>query len=58
MDESEGAIAKVAEEEAETNTMASEQVELEIAQILEKINRFTQLVCFSSFEPHTTISAG
>ncbi|XP_031106040.1 uncharacterized protein LOC116010682 isoform X2 [Ipomoea triloba] len=44
MDESEGAIAKVAEEEAETNTMASEQVELEIAQILEKINRFTQLV--------------
>ncbi|XP_019196136.1 PREDICTED: uncharacterized protein LOC109190147 isoform X2 [Ipomoea nil] len=44
MDESEGAIVKVSEEEAETNTMASEQVELEIAQILEKINRFTQLV--------------
>lgn len=46
MDESEGAITKAAEEEAETNTLASEQVELEIAQILEKINRFTQLVRF------------
>ncbi|VFQ87220.1 unnamed protein product [Cuscuta campestris] len=44
VNESEGAIAKIAEDEAAMNTLASEQIELEIAQIFEKINRFTQLV--------------
>ncbi|CAH9116427.1 unnamed protein product [Cuscuta epithymum] len=42
--ESEGAITKVAEDEAAVNTTVSEQMDLEIAQVHEKINRFTQLV--------------
>ncbi|KAJ8536099.1 hypothetical protein K7X08_034500 [Anisodus acutangulus] len=36
-------VAKVVEEETAAATLASEQVELEIANILEKINRFTNL---------------
>ncbi|XP_055827734.1 uncharacterized protein LOC129895964 [Solanum dulcamara] len=37
-------VAKDVEEETAIATLASEQVELEIANILEKINRFTNLV--------------
>ncbi|XP_049395784.1 uncharacterized protein LOC125859966 [Solanum stenotomum] len=37
-------VAKTVEEETAVATLASEQVELEIANILEKINRFTNLV--------------
>ncbi|XP_009617425.1 uncharacterized protein LOC107818632 [Nicotiana tabacum] len=37
-------IAKATEEETAAATLASEQMELEIANILEKINRFTNLV--------------
>ncbi|KAG5618834.1 hypothetical protein H5410_018658 [Solanum commersonii] len=36
-------VAKTVEEETAVATLASEQVELEIANILEKINRFTNL---------------
>ncbi|KAK4350109.1 hypothetical protein RND71_029422 [Anisodus tanguticus] len=36
-------VAKVVEEETAAATLASEQVELEVANILEKINRFTNL---------------
>ncbi|KAL2518995.1 hypothetical protein Adt_15242 [Abeliophyllum distichum] len=39
-----GAIIKVSGEESEPGTLHSEQMEMEIAQILEKIDRFTQLV--------------
>ncbi|KAL2546143.1 hypothetical protein Fot_15376 [Forsythia ovata] len=39
-----GAIIKVSGEESESGTLHSEQMEMEIAQILEKIDRFTQLV--------------
>ncbi|TMX02131.1 hypothetical protein EJD97_022534 [Solanum chilense] len=37
-------VAKTVEEETAVATLASEQMELEIANILEKINRFTNLV--------------
>lgn len=37
-------VAKAVEEETAAATLASEQLELEIANILEKINRFTNLV--------------
>ncbi|KAK6795673.1 hypothetical protein RDI58_009128 [Solanum bulbocastanum] len=37
-------VAKTVEEETAVATLASEQVELEIANILDKINRFTNLV--------------
>lgn len=37
-------VAKTVEEETAVATLTSEQMELEIANILEKINRFTNLV--------------
>ncbi|CAA2991879.1 uncharacterized protein LOC111398976 [Olea europaea var. sylvestris] len=39
-----GTTVKVSGEESESGTLNSEQIEMEIAQILEKIDRFTQLV--------------
>lgn len=42
--QTDGEVAKAVEEETAVATLASEQVEEEIANILEKINRFTNLV--------------
>ncbi|KAJ8553504.1 hypothetical protein K7X08_024182 [Anisodus acutangulus] len=42
--ETDSEVAKAVEEETAAATLASEQVELEIANILEKIERFTNLV--------------
>ncbi|KAL7192491.1 hypothetical protein ACSBR2_024343 [Camellia fascicularis] len=38
------AVDEIVEEETEINPVVSEQMELDISHILEKINRFTQLV--------------
>lgn len=46
-------IAKATEEETAAATLASEQMELEIANILEKINRFTNLVWFKFLIAYT-----
>ena len=44
MVENDGAIVGIAGEETQTNAVGSELMDLDITHILEKIERFTQLV--------------
>lgn len=49
--EGEGTIAEIVGEETETGVPLSEQMHLDIAHILEKIDRFTQLVVMIDYMP-------
>ncbi|CAL5371895.1 unnamed protein product [Camellia sinensis] len=46
------AVDEIVEEETEINPVVSEQMELDISHILEKINRFTQLVAMLNYLRH------
>lgn len=50
-----GTTVKVSGEESESGTLNSEQIEMEIAQILEKIDRFTQLVIVFNTGTHCLV---
>ena len=49
--EEDEAVNEIAEEETEINPVVSEQMELDIGHILEKINSFTLLVAMLNYLP-------